>query len=158
MGLLSSLFGSNNKGDATRTDTSSSLRDFLSNQIETLGREEKSIHINEITVSYIFHLMMLITKKPVSISDVRHAMREVFTDQSSRIMIENAIGIFQTDNQTQEKLAALFPIAKQDFANGRGEFLIRHTRKASAAIEAMFEEDNDFDPSKIPRWTANDLA
>jgi len=158
MGLFSSLFGSNDKGNATRIDTSNSLRNFLSNQVETLSREGQSIHINEITISYIFHLMMLITKKPVSISDVRHTMREVFTDQSSRMMIENAIGIFQTDNQTQEKLAALFPIAKQEFEAGRGEFLIRHTRKAGAAIEAMFEEDNDFDPSKIPRWTAKDLA
>ena len=157
MGLFSSLFGSNNKGDAARIDTSSSLRDFLSNQIETLGREGQSVHINEITVGYIFHLTMLLTKKPVSISDVRHAMGQVFTNQSSRIMIDNAIGIFQTDIQTQEKLAGLFPIAKKDFESGKGEFLVRHTRKSSAAIEAMFT-DQDFDPAKAPRWSAKDLA
>jgi hypothetical protein len=83
-------------------------------------------------------------------------LSDVFSDKMSLIMIGNAFGIFESDVQT-EKLAELFPIAKQEDDTGSGEFLIRDTKKAQKGIEAMFP-DEDFDPREVPRWTASDLA
>lgn len=160
MGIFSALTGlisGKNKGDQEQAAASKQLQHFLQNQIDTLAREELSVYINEITVGYIFHLLMLITKNRVSLSDAHHAMRDIFSDKMSLIMIENAFGIFQGDAQTEEKLAAIFPIAKQEYKAGSGDFLIRHTRKAQKGIDAMFS-DEDFDPREVPRWTAGDLA
>lgn len=160
MGIFSALTGlvsGKNKGDDEHVSASKKLQDFLQNQIDTLARDELSVHINEITVGYVLHLTMLITKKRVNLSDVRHAMGDIFSDKMSLIMIENAFGIFHGDVQTEEKLAAIFPIAKQEYDTGSGDFLIRHTRKAQKGIDAMFS-DEDFDPREVPRWTASDLA
>lgn len=160
MGIFSALTGlvsGKNKDDDEHAAASKKLQDFLQNQIDTLDREELSVHINEITVGYVFYLIMLITKKRVSLGDVRHAMRDIFSDKMSLIMIDNAIGIFDGDAQTEEKLAAISPIAKQEYETGSGEFLIRHTRKAQKGIDAMFS-DEDFDPREVSRWNAGDLA
>ena len=151
---ISSVVGRADKDITVETQ----LRRFLQNQLDVLEREGLRAHINEITVGYISHLVMLITKRPVAIKDVYGPMRSVFSDETSLAMIENAFAVFQGDVQTQEKLAALFPVAKTEFESGEGQFLVRHTRQAQREIEKMFTEGADFDPSKTPSWTAADLA
>ena len=155
---LTGLLSGRNKTEAVRAETSRKLRDFLQNQIESLDREGERVIFNEITIGYISHIVMMITKKPVSISVVRHALTNVFTDETSLVMINNAIQIFSTDIQSQEKLTALFPIAKEEYEAGYGEFLIRNTRQIRKEIDDMFVEGPVPDLSKEPRWTANDLA
>lgn len=156
-GNFTGLLGGRSKADAASAETFRKLQHFLRNQIDTLGREGQRVHFNEITIGYISHLVMMITKKPASISVVHHALISIFTDKASLVMINNALQIFSSDEQTEEKLAALFPIAKKEYEAGSGEFLIRHSRKAHKEIEAMFSERH-FDPRDVPQWTANDLA
>lgn len=156
-GNLTGLLGGRSKADAPSAETFNKLQHFLRNQIDTLGREGQRVHFDEITVCYISHLVMMITKKPVSVSVVHHALINIFTDKESLILINNALQIFSSDEQTEEKLAALFPIAKKEYEAGSGEFLIRHSKKAHKAIEAMFTERH-FDPRDVPEWTAKDLA
>lgn len=155
--IFSRILGGQSDLDKTRADAAEKLRAFLQNQIDILSREEQSIHFNEITVGYVSHLLMFITKKPVILSDVNLAMNTVFEGESNRPMIENAIAIFQGDIESQDKLAALFPIVKKEYEAGLGEFLVRHTRKAHKEIEALFL-DEDFDPTKVASWSAKDLA
>jgi len=144
------------QADAERPETVRKLKDFLQNQIDILYREGEDFPINEITISYISQLVMMITKKPVSTSIVHHALTNIFPSNIDGI--NNAIGVFSQDFQTEEKLAALFPIAKKEYEAGSGEFLIRHTRDLRKAIEDLFIPGPVPDLSKAPRWTAKDLA
>lgn len=157
MGIFGKVFGGKAKADEAREVASTQLQRFLNNQFTALAKEGQHVHINEITVGYVMHLLMFITKKTVDLDDVRYAMKKVFTDQSATVMIANALHIFQNDVEGEKKVAALFPIVKKEYAAGSGDFLVRHSRKVQAGIARMFS-DEDFDPTKVPSWTEADLA
>ena len=162
MGLLnalSSFVRGPGDANATRFETGRRLQAFLGSQIDILAREGLPVHINEITVGYVSHLVMLFTKKPMSLNDVHVAMATAFPDQSSLFMTANALQIFQGDVEQKVKLDALFPIAKAEYDAGEGEFLIRHSRQGKKAMEKMFIPTTEReDLSKSPRWTAKELA
>lgn len=159
LNTLSSLFRRSDDINATRFETGQRVHAFLRPQIDTLTQEGVPIHINEITVGYVSHLVMLITRKPISLNDVHVAMATAFPGQSSLFMIANAIQIFQGDVEQKVKLDALFPIAQAEIDSGEGEFLIRHSRQGQKATEKMFEPKAEReDLSKKPNWTAKDLA
>lgn len=160
VGNLIGFFSGKSAAEAAHAETSRKLKEFLQNQIDALEREGEIIFFNEISFGYIAHVVMMITKKPVNASIVRHTLMNIFTDEKSIFMINNSYQTFVSDRQTEEKLAALFPIAKQEYDAGSGEFLIRNTRKIRKAIDAMFlpGAGRNFDPTKVPCWSAKDLA
>ncbi len=146
------------KHEIVTMETLTKLKHFLKNQIDTLAQEESTVCINEITMCYISHLVMMITKKPVSIIDIRDLMSNVFTDETSVALIYNACDVFQRDPQIEEKLDALFLIVKEEYEAGYGEFLIRHTRKVQEWIKERPKRDPFRDMRLDPPWTAKDLA
>lgn len=161
-GNLIGLFSGKSAAEAVQSDTSRKLKEFLQNQIDALEREGETIFFNEISFGYIAHIVMMITKKPVNASIVRHTLLNIYTDEKSIFMINNSFQNFVTDSQTKEKLAALFPIAKKEYEAGSGDFLIRNTRKILESINAPYGpgsgRGSEFDPTKVPRWSAKDLA
>lgn len=154
---LTGLLSGRNKTEEVHAETSRKLRDFLQNQVEALDREGEHMMFNEIAIGYISHIIMLITKKPVSNSIVHRALTDIFTDETSLFLINNAIQTFSTDILTKEKLTALFPIAREEYEAGYGEFLIRNTRQIRKAIDDMFLPGTVPDLSLLPPWSANDL-
>jgi hypothetical protein len=60
--------------------------------------------------------------------------------------------------QAQEKLAALFTIAKGEVESERFSFLIRHSKQHVDVMAKFCSPDFDFDPRNVPRWSPRDLA
>jgi hypothetical protein len=165
MGIFGNLIGllsGKRAAEAAQADTSRKLKEFLKNQIDALEREGEIIFFNEISFGYITHVVMMIMKKPVNASIVRQTLLNIYTDEKSIFMINNSSQIFVSDRQIEEKLTALFPIAKKEYEAGSGEFLIRNTRKILKSINAPYGpgsgRGSEFDPTKVPRWSAKDLA
>ena len=155
---LTARFSGASKDNAEPAEISRKLQDFLQNQIDALDKEGHRVFFNAITIGYVSHLIMMITKKPVNLEIVNHALINIFTDKDSLSMIDNALWLFDSDSEIEQKLAALFPIAKKEYEAGSGEFLIRHTRKGRKAIEDLFKSRPRKRASDFQPWSAKDLA
>lgn len=150
MGIIKTLFGigSKNKSAMSTLEISQKLDEFLRNQIDALNIDGHHVHINAVSIGYISHIIMMITKKPIKLVDVYDAMKNVFPGGDYAISIDNAFQSSMDDIEFKEKLAALFPIAQKEFNSGSGKFLIKYTIKALEGIESMFTT-TDFDPTKV---------
>jgi hypothetical protein len=138
-------------------DQSRILENFLNSQLDTLSRNKIPVCLNEITASYFLNLLAVLTQRAVSFDEARLAAKRIFKDFESSALIDNGFRVLSSDAQKQEKLAALFPIAKQEAASGQGDFLVRHSKKAQKNMAKMFEDSN-WDPVSAPLWSPKDLA
>lgn len=138
--------------------TSEKLKRFLSNQIDQINSLKKNgqlVFINEVSVAYMLHLIMMIDRNPVQIDDSHLVIQTAFRDTDLTPWIDNAFQIIQGDVEFEVKLAALYPIAKKEFEAGSGDFLVRYILKV--AKDQAIPRDPGRDLSKESKWSTSNL-
>jgi len=140
-------------------DMARDLEIYLGEQVKELDRLKVPVCFDAITAAYILNLLALSRKNGINTSDAYAATTSIFPDtEDYRALITGAFQLLDSDRQARSKLGALAVLAQSETSAGRYEFLVRHSKKACAAIEALYEPDPDWDPRNEPPWSPEDLA
>lgn len=138
-------------------DTLDKVEIFLRPQIAQLIKEGTRAHINHITYVYIGALAMSLSKGPISLHKTKQIVKYIYPEEEHRLQVENAYNIACRSSEYIENLRDILPVVNREISSGKGEFLIKYTRKAHKEIEKMFEQNLDFDPRNESRTSFLDV-
>lgn len=131
---------------------------FLRPQIDSLEGRGLSTHVNDITFAYVLVVATHMTKKPMSFSDLKKMVREIFYKYEHIALIENAYEIVSSaPEEFLDKCRELTPLVSKEIEKGKGEFYEKYTEKALRGIDEMFDCDLDYDPRNAKKTSFMDV-
>lgn len=123
-------------------------------QLQAVMGEDRVVQVNHVVFAYVSALAAAVSGKALAVgTPLTSMMWSLFKGLGSDHLVANAAEVvqFMDSSDFLDLELKLAQLAQQEVEVGKGEYLIKYTRKLERDIEAMFDPSKGrVDPSKEP--------